>query len=155
MRPTTDRVKEAIFSTLIHDVKDAKVLDLFAGSGSLGIEAISRGASHVTFVEKSKECVEIIGRNIKTLSVQEQSIIIKSDVRTYLDRCKTTFDLIFMDPPYHKDLASQLAPHVYNLLNIGGILVVEHSIREEVPMALWKSKRYGDTAISYFIRSEQ
>ncbi|MGO9145970.1 MAG: 16S rRNA (guanine(966)-N(2))-methyltransferase RsmD [Desulfomonilia bacterium] len=155
VRPTTDRVKEAIFSTLVHDLEDSIVLDLFAGSGSLGIEAISRGASQVTFVEKSQECIKVIERNIETIGAQQRSIIIKSDVRTYIDKCPASFDLIFMDPPYHKDLASQLAPHVYNLLNIGGILVVEHSIREDVPLAVWKSKRYGDTAISYFIRSAQ
>lgn len=155
VRPTTDRVKEAIFSTLIHDLADAEVLDLFAGSGGLGIEAISRGASRVTFVEKSKGCIEIIERNIKSIGAQEQSVIIKSDVQTYINKCALRFDLIFMDPPYHKGLASELAPHVYNLLEIDGILVVEHSTREEIPLTAWKTKHYGDTSISYFIRSEE
>ena len=153
VRPTTDRVKEAIFSTLGNDLEDITVLDLFAGSGSLGIEAISRGARHVTFVEKSAECVKVIWRNISIIGAQEQAVVIKSEAMSYVKNCTTSFNLIFMDPPYHKDLACTMAPHVYNLLTIGGILVVEHSVREEIPMLTWKTKRYGDTSVSYFMRS--
>ena len=155
VRPTTDRVKEAIFSTLIHYLQDSVVLDLFAGSGGLGIEAISRGAARVTFIEKATECINVIERNIHVIDANQLAIIIKADARTYINTCSTSFDLIFMDPPYHKGLASQLAPHVYNLLNPGGILVVEHSIKEEILLTAWKSKRYGDTTISYFMRSEE
>lgn len=155
VRPTTDRVKEAIFSTLIHHLQDSVVLDLFAGTGGLGIEAISRGAARVTFIEKATECIKVIERNIHAIDANQLAIIIKADARTYINSCSTSFDLIFMDPPYHKDLASQLTPHVYNLLNPGGILVVEHSTKEEMSLTAWKSKKYGDTAISYFMRSEE
>ena len=155
MRPTTDRVKEAIFSTLIHHLQDSIVLDLFAGSGSLGIEAISRGAARVTFIEKATECINVIERNIHVIDANQLAIIIKADAGAYINTCSTSFDLIFMDPPYHKGLASQLAPHVYNLLNPEGILVVEHTTKEEIPLTAWKTKRYGDTAISYFMRSEE
>ena len=154
VRPTTDRVKEAIFSVLVNDLHDAQVLDLFAGSGSLGIEAISRGASHATFVEKSKESIDVIRRNLKAIDAGEKVTIIKTDAGLFIKKCATLFDLIFMDPPYHKGLATELAPHVYNLLKVGGILVVEHSIRDVIPMETWKSKQYGDTSISYFYRSE-
>jgi 16S rRNA (guanine966-N2)-methyltransferase len=154
VRPTTDRVKEAIFSVLIHDLNDAMVLDLFAGSGSLGIEAISRGAAQVTFIEQAKECVEVIEKNLKIIDAREKGIIIKADARMFIKKCKTHFDLIFMDPPYHKGLATKLAPHVYSFLKVGGILVIEHSPREEIPLKAWKMKRYGDTTISYFTRSE-
>lgn len=154
VRPTTDRVKEAVFSTLVHYLQDSVVLDLFAGSGSLGIESISRGAAQVTFVDKSRECINIIKRNIKCIDAQQLSTIIHSEARAYVNSCGSSFDLIFMDPPYHKGLASELAPHVYNLLNPGGILVVEHSTKEMIPLAAWKMKQYGDTAISYFLRSE-
>ncbi len=155
VRPTTDRVKEAIFSTLIHHLQDSIVLDLFAGTGGLGIEAISRGAARVIFIEKATECIKVIERNIHAIDANQLAIIIKADARTYINTCSTSFDLIFMDPPYHKDLASQLTPHVYNLLNLGGILVVEHSTNEEMPLTAWKTKRYGGTAISYFMRSEE
>jgi 16S rRNA G966 N2-methylase RsmD len=72
----------------------------------------------------------------------------------FIKKCKTHFDLIFMDPPYHKGLATKLAPHVYSFLKVGGILVIEHSPGEEIPLVAWKMKRYGDTTISYFTRSE-
>jgi 16S rRNA (guanine966-N2)-methyltransferase len=155
VRPTTDRVKEAIFSTLIHHLQDSIVLDLFAGTGGLGIEAISRGAAWVTFIENARECIKVIERNVQMIDANQLATVIKSDARTYIGTCSSSFDLIFMDPPYHKALASQLAPHVYNLLNPGGILVVEHSTKEEIPLSAWKTKKYGDTAISYFMRSEE
>ncbi len=154
VRPTTDRVKEAIFSVLVHDLHDAMVLDLFAGSGSFGIEAISRGAAQVTFIEKTKECIIVIEKNLETIDAREKAIIIKADARTFIKKCTSLFDLIFMDPPYHKGLATELAPHVYTLLKVGGILVIEHSPREEIPLVAWKTKQYGDTSISYFTRSE-
>lgn len=155
MRPTTDRVKEAIFSTLAHSLPEARVLDLFAGSGALGCEALSRGASRVTFVDNSRECIEIIKTNITTLGALEQATVIKTDVKTFIHSCTDTYDLIFMDPPYHKGLASDLTPHVYNLLDTGGILVVEHESGEKILQVPWKHRQYGDTSISYFIRSEQ
>jgi len=154
VRPTTDRVKEAIFSALAHYLHDSIVLDLFAGSGSLGIESISRGAAKVTFVDKSRECINFIKQNLQSIDAKEISVVIQSEARTYINSCDKTFDLIFMDPPYHKGLASELTPHVYNLLNPGGILVVEHSTKELIPLAAWKTKQYGETAISYFLRSE-
>lgn len=155
VRPTTDRVKEAIFSTLVHDLKDSSVLDLFAGSGALGCEALSRGASKVTFVEQSRACIAIIKKNIITLGAIDMATVIKSDVKTFVHSCREAYDIIFMDPPYHKGLASDLAPHVYNLLKTGGILVVEHESGTDIPLTPWKSRQYGDTSISYFTRSEQ
>lgn len=154
VRPTTDRVREAIFSTLVHDIQDARVLDLFAGSGALGIESISRGASHVTFVEQDRGCIDVIRKNIAATGAGEQAVIIRSDVRTFLKTCIYSYTVIFMDPPYHKGLACELAPHVYNLLDTGGILVVEHATTERITMQAWKQKRYGDTSISYYVRSE-
>lgn len=154
VRPTTDRVKEAIFSTLSSDLHGAKVLDLFAGSGNLGIESISRGAGQVTFVDKSSLCIRFIEKNLSTLSVKENTKVIKSDVSAFVRQCREDFDLIFMDPPYDKGLASNMAPHVYNLLKIGGILTIEHSPYEIINIKSWKTKTYGDTMITYILRSE-
>ena len=92
VRPTTDRVKEAIFSTLIHYLQDSVVLDLFAGSGGLGIEAISRGAARVTFIEIATECINVIERNIQAIDADQLAIIIKADARTYINTCSTSFD---------------------------------------------------------------
>lgn len=154
VRPTTDRVKEAIFSVLMNDLHEARVLDLFAGSGSLGIEAISRGATLATFVESSHSCVNVIRKNLSCIRAEDKALVIKTDAGQFVKKCRDSFDLIFMDPPYHKGLATQLTPHVYNLLKVGGILVVEHSQRDVIPLEAWKFKRYGDTSISYFRRSE-
>jgi 16S rRNA (guanine966-N2)-methyltransferase len=154
VRPTTDRVKEAIFSTLAPDLNAAKVLDLFAGSGNLGIESLSRGALQVTFVDKSSLCTRFIEKNLATLGVHESAKVIKSDVFAFVRQCTEEFNLIFMDPPYDKGLASNMAPHVYNLLKIGGILTIEHSPYEVIDIQPWKTKTYGDTMITYIKRSE-
>lgn len=155
VRPTTDRVKEAVFSVLMNDLQDAYVLDLFAGCGSLGIEAISRGAAHATFVDNSRSCIEIIRKNIRSVKAESLATVMKIEAGQFVRNCQDRFNLIFMDPPYHKGLATELTPHVYNLLKVGGILIIEHSQRDKIPMEAWKAKRYGDTSISYFRRSDE
>ncbi|HNY64883.1 MAG TPA: 16S rRNA (guanine(966)-N(2))-methyltransferase RsmD [Deltaproteobacteria bacterium] len=152
VRPTTDRVKQAIFSTLPVDLEGAHVLDLFAGSGNLGIEALSRGAGHVTFVDSSKVCTQVIEKNLRLLQALDQAKIVRSGVEAFLEKCQDQFDVIFMDPPYNKGLASQLAPHVYSFVKTGGVLVIEHSPIEAVPVEPWKTRTYGDTMITYITR---
>ena len=154
VRPTTDKVKEAVFSTLSADIPGAYVLDLFAGSGNLGIEALSRGAHQATFVDKSAVCIRCIEKNLSTLGNSMDAVFIKSDVSTFVQHFPGRFDIIFMDPPYNKGLASKSAPHVYNLLKIGGILAIEHSPDEVIDVRPWKIRTYGDTMITYIMRSE-
>ena len=154
VRPTTDKVKEAIFSTLSADIPGANVLDLFAGSGNLGIEALSRGARKVTFVDKSAVCIRCIEKNLTALGALTDASLIRSDVTAFVQHFPGTFDLIFMDPPYNKGLASKSAPHVYTLLEIGGILTIEHSPDEAIDISPWKTRSYGDTMITYILRSE-
>jgi len=147
-------VKEAIFSSLAFEIKDAYILDLFAGSGNLGIEALSRGAKHATFVDSlahSSRCIQI---NLSSLDILENATIIRSDALSFIRQCTATFDLIFMDPPYNKGLASKMVPHVYNLLKIGGIVAIEHSPDEIIDMQPWKTRIYGDTMITYIKRDE-
>jgi len=152
IRPTTDRVKQALFSTLTMDLGGLQVLDLFSGSGSLGIEALSRGAAYATFVEIAWPCLNAIRANLAALDASAKATVIKADVRDYVLSCTGGYDLILMDPPYDKGLASQLAPHVYRLIKPGGVLVIEHSPRERMAMELWKTRVYGDTMISYIQR---
>lgn len=154
VRPTTDRVKQAIFSTLPFDLNGTRVLDLFAGSGNLGIEALSRGSGEATFVDSSRTCAVVIEKNLRTLKANEQAKVIKSDISSFIEKCGEKFDVIFMDPPYNKGLASQLAPRVYKLLKTGGVLVIEHSPDEPIPFHPWKIRRYGDTMITYIMRDE-
>ncbi len=154
VRPTTDRVKQAVFSTIPFELAGTRVLDLFAGSGNLGIEALSRGSSEVTFVDSSKICIRVIEKNLKELQALDRAKIVRSDVRAFLEKCRDPFDVIFMDPPYNKGLASELAPHVYRVLKTGGVLVIEHSPNESIPIKPWKTRTYGDTMITYSMRDE-
>lgn len=152
IRPTTDRVKQALFSALAMDLDGITVLDLFSGSGALGIEALSRGAAFATFVDLSESCLIAIRANLAALDASAQAAVIKANVRDFAMSCAGGYDLILMDPPYDKGLASQLTPHVYRLLKPGGVLVVEHSAREHIIMEIWKVRVYGDTKISYIQR---
>ena len=104
-RPTSERAKEAIFSMIQFEIADANVLDLFAGSGQMGLEALSRGASRATFVDNSREAVAVIGRNVKKTHFENESVIVNSEFEQYLKRVvgKEKYDLVFLDPPYASD----------------------------------------------------
>lgn len=153
IRPTTDRVKQALFSALTMDLHGLSVLDLFSGSGALGLEALSRGAALATFVETASPCLRAIRANLSALEADAKAIVIQADARDFVMSCPCVYDLIFMDPPYDKGLASQLAPHVYRLIKPGGVLVIEHSPREHIPMESWKIRVYGDTTVTYIQRT--
>ena len=165
IRPTQDRVRESVFNILA-DVNGRKVLDLFAGSGAYGLEALSRGASHATFVENNSRCLAVIESNIVSLNVPETKYnIIRSSVYTALDRFAKDgeqFDLIFVDPPYHKDMARKCLIYLdySDILSPMGLLVVEHfkgdSLETELDSLIPKKEyRYGDTVISVYRRQEQ
>ncbi len=149
VRPTSDRVKEAMFATLSMYVEGADVLDLFSGSGNLGLEAISRGARRVTFVDRSRRCMHTIKANIRDLEISVETKTITSDASAFVRKCTKTFDIILMDPPYNKGLARLLAPSVFRLLREGGLLVIEHSSREDIGVEPWKQAFYGDTCVTY------
>ena len=107
VRPTTDRVKESLFNMINSYIMESEVLDLFAGTGSLGIECLSRGAKSCTFVDISKESIDIVKSNIKKARVESESIILNLDFKTAIDKLKlqnSKFDIIFMDPPYYKNM---------------------------------------------------
>ena len=170
VRPTGDRVKEAVFSILQEQVVDANFLDLCAGTGSMGIEALSRGARHVTFLERDARCIEIIKRNLHTCGLLTESDaryhLLRRDVVKgipYLCKRSTLFEIIYFDPPYGLDVAggSQLYTTCLRLLAkdsllcIGGVLLVEHAKRHVVPDAVGSLKRcrqarYGDTVVSFY-----
>jgi 16S rRNA (guanine966-N2)-methyltransferase len=161
IRPTTDRVKQVIFDTLDIPFNYPVVLDLFAGTGNLGFEALSRGATAVTFVEKSKKAVQLIKQNAKRLSFQDKCSILPVDVLkalTHLVDLKQTFSLIFADPPYRKMLSSRLIQAIDRgeLLMPGGAAIIEHSAKDTPNIELdhlqiIKTKSLGETSFSYFI----
>ena len=99
-RPTADRVKEALFSIINFDIPGAKILDLFGGTGQLGIEALSRGASSAVFVDAREESCKLIRENLKRTKLDQDAKVIRSDYLDYLSRCREEYDIIFLDPPY-------------------------------------------------------
>lgn len=158
LRPTSDRVKESIFDILQDDLEGKVVLDLFAGTGNLGIEALSRGARRAIFVEKGRQALRLIQRNLTQVGLEERSEILPKDVSRAIGILKQRgecFDLIMMDPPYERGLIqSTLMKLNFNpIYHSDSILVIEHNRREPLPHVLhgWnlvRQRRIGDTLIS-------
>lgn len=153
-RPTTESVKEALFSMIQFELEDKKVIDLFAGSGQLGIEALSRGARHCTFVENNREALKIIENNVSHCGFDSKANIIFSDVATYLLR-KENFDIAFLDPPYSKGLTEKCLPLILRLMSDDGIVVCETSAQEQLPESIdgWyadRVRRYGKTKLTLY-----
>ena len=159
IRPTADRLREAIFNILADRVEKAVVLDLFAGTGALGIEALSRGAQSAVFVDNSKSAIAILKKNIKYCAIQENATIIKWDILKNLKFIKSfdpAFDLVFLDPPYNKDCIKPVLNNLYRngALEKGACLVIEHSDYEPVPKEIpvfniTDERRYGRTLVSF------
>ncbi|HPR18182.1 MAG TPA: 16S rRNA (guanine(966)-N(2))-methyltransferase RsmD [Candidatus Cloacimonadota bacterium] len=139
-RPTTDFMREVIFSVLT-SCSEEKVLDIFAGSGSLGFEALSRGAAFVDFVDFSVKSISTIIKNAERLNCTDQCKIHRRKVGVFLQSCETKYDLIFMDPPYNHDLVNKTIAAVFGkeLLSPQGRLVVEHSAQEPIA-AEWQEQ---------------
>jgi 16S rRNA (guanine966-N2)-methyltransferase len=161
IRPSSDKVKGSIFNVLKDEVEGKRVLDLFAGSGSLGIEALSRGASFVTFVDSSSQSIKMIKRNLNSLNLGKRSDMLRKDCLKVLSNLKGKFGIIFADPPYLKGFAQQVIDSVvkYGLLDNDGILVLEHHKKEtlECPdqkLSYIKAKRFGDTVASFFVKRD-
>ncbi len=159
IRPTTDRTRKVIFD-VIGEIHKSIVLDVFAGSGSLGIEALSRGAAKVTFIEKSRYAISVLQRNLQKTGFQSEAVIFGSPADQALKtlaRSTFKFDLIFADPPYHQSLAQSTISAVeeYDLLVNEGWLVLEHSKRNEselsaARMNLAKRTKQGETLVSFY-----
>ena len=158
-RPTMDRVKESLFGSIQDYIDGSVVLDLFAGSGNLGIEAISNGSLKCYFVDNNKKCIYIIKDNIKQFHIEDNSVVIQSDYRQVLKYFKDNsikFDIIFIDPPYKYQIMNEMLEIVrsYNLLNNNGIIVLEYSIDKLSDniqgYQLLKYKKYGDKYISIY-----
>ncbi len=158
-RPTTDRVKESVFNILMPYIPCENVLDLFSGSGAMGIEALSRGCKACVFVEKDKNALDIIHKNLEKARFLSEANVIAGDALDYLKRCKISFNLIFLDPPYNMGLLKPVFDSIYesNLLKDNGVIVVEtEALGETVDddrFTCIKSAKYGKTVISVYKRS--
>jgi 16S rRNA (guanine966-N2)-methyltransferase len=152
-RPTTDRVKESVFNILGDIVIDARVLDLFAGTGNLGLEALSRGATHAVFIDHGSESIEIIKENAHHTHLEEHAEIYKNDVLRALDKfvqTKRSFDLLFCDPPYKKDFVQAILEKLDKnpIMSQGGVIVIEE---EWEHLQLRRTEKYGTTLISFLL----
>ena len=160
-RPTADRVRESIFNILGYRVRDASVLDLFAGTGAMGIEALSRGAESVVFADDNPAALGALNKNIKNCSLENRTRTIKWNILNNLNVLrshKPAFDLAFIDPPYNENM---LQPTLSNLdlsrcLTNGAMVVVEHGTLEPIPQNppgfnFYDQRRYGKTLVSFLI----
>ena len=151
VRPTADRVREAWMSIVRPHIADALVLDLFAGSGALGLEALSRGAARADFVEVSAASLHAIHENAEALGAGERAVIHRGDALRFLDGLPAdAYDLAFADPPYGHGLAAQVAER-WLAVPFAGVLGIEHSTRDAMP-AGGDMRRYGTTAITFYRR---
>jgi len=159
-RPTADKIKESLFNILLPIISDTYVLDLFAGTGSIGIEALSRGAEFAVFIDKNPSAVKIIRENLIHTKLQDKSKIYNADYKKYINNIydgERAFDIIFIDPPYNKGLiipAMQLIGEK-KLLSPDGLIVVEHGKEENIPEQIGDFKAirkqdYGRTIITFY-----
>ena len=156
-RPTADRVKEALFSIIQFDVPTAKVLDLFGGTGQLGIEALSRDAASAVFVDEREDACKLIRENLKRTKLEQFARVIRSDYMAYLKTCKEKYDIILLDPPYADVFLENSLKMIteIDILQSGGIIVSERPYGKELS---WdfpgytrsKDYKYGNTVITIF-----
>lgn len=152
-RPTTDRVKESVFNLLQPYVREAKVLDAFAGSGALGIEALSRGAARCTFLENDKAAQNVVRLNLSGTRLSDKATLLEGDAVSFLKRTEEKFSLIFLDPPYDSGLYTEALSQIAarEILLPGGVISVEQRAGDafSVPekLSVLKERKYGKTAI--------
>ena len=156
-RPTADRVKEALFSIIHFDIPGAKVLDLFGGTGQLGIEALSRGAKSAVFVDEMDSACQLIRENLKRTKFASDAKVVRSDYLSFLKSCTETFDIILLDPPYAEVFLENSLKMIteIDILQSSGIIVTERPLGKELP---WdfpgytrsKDYKYGKTVLTLY-----
>lgn len=158
-RPTTDKVKEAVFSAIQFNIEGAHVLDLFAGTGQLGIEALSRGAAHAVFLDSRREAAQLVRDNLALTGLSERAQVLCGDALGYLASAGQSFDLIFLDPPYESSLLAQALERITarSLLAPGGLIVAESDMDKVLPVPaepyrVYREYRYGRIKVTLWQR---
>ena len=159
-RPTTDKVKESLFSIIQFDIEGRRVLDLFAGTGQLGIEALSRGAKSCLFVDRSAEALAVVKANCKTAGVDRQSDIRQGEAESFLANIRGPFDLALLDPPFHHDTVAAVLPLLAAKMAPGGVVLCETEREADLPeqagaLTLVKQYNYGKIKVSRYERGEE
>ena len=160
VRPTGDKVKEAVFSAIQFDIEGSHVLDLFAGSGQMGIEALSRGAEKAVFVDSSKKSINCVNENIKNTDFVKKSVVVTRDSYDYIRYTSETFDIIILDPPYRHGHIAKILPLCAVRLNRGGSIICEYEKDAPEPsapddMILRKVYSYGKINVAIFIKPSE
>lgn len=160
VRPTVAKVKEALFSSIQFEVEGAKVLDLFAGSGQLGLECLSRGAQSVTFVDASKASLSVVEGNLSYCGLLQGATLIHRDSIAYLSSCSEYFDIVLLDPPYNTDLVDRSLELLSSLTSSSAVVVCETPATKELPesvgeLTLTKTKKYGSSRLTYYRKVEE
>ena len=158
-RPTTDRVKEGLFSAIQFEIEGRKVLDLFAGTGQLGIECLSRGAASAVFVDRRADAVKLIRENLKLTELADRARVVAGDSMEFLKSLKERFDIVLLDPPYAAGLLEPAIAHLtaFDILNPHGIIVAEHPAERSLqppaaPYRVRRAYRYGKIAVTVICR---
>lgn len=155
--PMGERIRNAIFNKISTELKDAEVLDAFAGSGALGLEALSRGAKSATFVERDRIAQKIIVNNISLLGVKDQSTLVASPVSSWAKATEKQFDIIFADPPYHDSQLSTVS-ELFRLLKPNGLMVLSYPGRSETlaetGVVVVDNRSYGNAAIAFYRKKD-
>ena len=156
-RPTSDRVKEALFSIIQFDIPGAKVLDLFGGTGQLGIEAISRGAASAVFIDSREDACRLIRENLRRTGMEGEGKVIRSDYQDYLKRCREKFQIIFLDPPYAEVFLENSLKIIteIDILESGGIIIAERPLEKDLTLDFpgytrSRDYKYGKTLLTVY-----
>ena len=164
LRPTSARVKESLFGILGGFVIDKEVLDLFSGTGNLGLEALSRGARSCVFVDNNPRCTTAIAKNLEVLGAQKEAQVLLKDTFKFIKeahRANSVFDVVFIDPPYYTDMIKKclILLDNYNIINPSGFVIAEHHTEDDLPqstelrhLGLCRQQRYGGTILSFYKR---
>lgn len=155
VRPTTEKVKEAVFSSIQFEIEGRRILDLFAGSGQLGIEALSRGAESAVFVDADKNAIKIIKENIAKAKLEDNATVAQTDSIAFLAMTDRVFDIAFLDPPYATGLLNKALEKIGDHIARGGMVICEHPLKEELEeeingLVKYRSYKYSKTAVTVY-----
>jgi len=158
MHPMGERIRNALFNSIGSEVEGAAVLDAFAGTGAVGLEALSRGAKHVTFVERDKLLQKILAGNIDRLGVDDRTVLLRASINNWLNTMEPMqFDIIFADPPYH-DTQFSTVKRLFDLLKPGALMVLSHPGKGEVPtktgVVVVDNRSYGNADLTFYRRED-
>ena len=159
VRPTTDRVKEGMFNIIQFDLEGANVIDLFAGAGQLGIEALSRGAKHCTFIDSANRSVEVVKQNLKTVGFEKRASVFCGDAKMYIGLSKDNFDIALLDPPYNKNIIDAVLPKKKKKMTDYGVILCESELREVLPetageFSIYREYRYGKIKLTAYRKNK-